>query len=91
MNRRLTTDHELRVLKQMKQRYQRAGAAQPQLPSTATLSNVFEQPLNVEVNPEMMRFGTEDLLTFKSLLACPLPVRDDYDEVCHQEVTKVRT
>jgi hypothetical protein len=43
----------------------------------------------VEVNAEVMRFGTENMLSFKSLLACPLPVRDDYEEACAQETTKV--
>ncbi|KAI6227433.1 Kinesin-like protein [Aphelenchoides fujianensis] len=87
-NRRLTTDHERQILQQLRQRLLRSGPTFMQHPTGATLSDVFSRPVPVEVNDELMRFGTENLLNFKSLMACPLPVRDDYEEACRQEGQK---
>lgn len=89
-NRRLTTDHELRILRQLHQRYQRSGANLKTVAPTQQISEMFRQPLDVEVNTEVLRFGTENMLNFRSLLACPLPVRHDYSEACRQEGAKVR-
>ncbi|KAI6238206.1 Kinesin-like protein [Aphelenchoides fujianensis] len=87
-NRRLTTDHERQILQQLRQRLLRSGPTFMQHPAGTTLSDVFSRPVPVEVNDELMRFGTENLLNFKSLMACPLPVRDDYEEACRQEGQK---
>jgi hypothetical protein len=77
-------------MSQLKQKFMRNGPNLLQHPAGTTLSEVFRRPLPVEVNEEALRYGTENLLTFTSLLACPLPVREDYEEACKQESGKVR-
>ncbi|CAD5218602.1 unnamed protein product [Bursaphelenchus okinawaensis] len=81
---RFCLDIERQLLTQLRQRYLRAG---PHLPRTAgsNLDNIFKQTLPVEIPETVLRFQTENLLTFTSLLPFPLPVRDDYDMACRQE------
>ncbi|KAI6175289.1 Kinesin-like protein [Aphelenchoides bicaudatus] len=87
-NRRLTTDHELQILRHLHQKYQKSAPTLKSTTPTHHLNEVFRRPLDVEVSAEVLRFGTENLLTFKNLLICPMPVRHDYSEACKKEGLK---
>ncbi|KAI6206711.1 hypothetical protein M3Y94_00943400 [Aphelenchoides besseyi] len=84
--RRLTTDHERQIMSQLRQRFLRQAPTIEFHPPGTTLTDVFNRPIPVHVTDEQMRFGTENLLNFNSLISCPLPVRDDYEQACREEM-----
>uniref|UniRef100_A0A1I7RLZ6 Kinesin motor domain-containing protein n=1 Tax=Bursaphelenchus xylophilus TaxID=6326 RepID=A0A1I7RLZ6_BURXY len=82
---RFCLDSERQLLTQLRQRYLRSGPHLARPMSGSKLENVFKQPLAVECPETVLRFQTENLLTFTSLLPFPLSVRDDYEFACRQE------
>ena len=81
--------HERQIMSQLRQRLMRGGSSLALHAPRTSIAQLARRPVPVEVKDEQLRFDTENLLTFTSLIACPLPVRADYAEACKEETAKV--
>lgn len=82
-------EEEQHCIEQLRQKFHRQGARLHQQKSV-NLLDVFRTPVATECPEEILRFSNENLLTFPSLLVCPLPVRTDYEQACMEEPQQVR-